>query len=142
MKNLILLFIPLALHNIANGQDIKNEKSSVEKIIFVSGGMSNESRVFIKYVADLTKKTNPKICFVPTASADNSYNMVTWYANCVDLPVRPYVIRTFLNSPPSQQTFEESIMTMDAIMVGGGNPLIKLGIWRNKGITPLLTKAK
>src|SRR6478609_542235 len=108
-------------------KETKNE-SAVDKIILVSGSMSNDKE-FIQYVAGLTKKANPKICFVPTASADNPYAIAYWYATCAELPVHPYVMRTFLNASPDQMTFEETIMSMDAIIVGGGGTLNMIGIW-------------
>jgi peptidase E len=78
---------------------------------------------------------------VPTAAADNADDMVTWYSNCVDLPLRPFVLRTFLTADSSQQTFEEKILSMDAIIVGGGSTLNMLGIWKAQGIDTVLRKA-
>lgn len=142
MKNLSFLFLtlilriaPISQNTIANG----DEKNAVEKIIFVTDGYDNKT--YIKYIANLTKKNNPKICFVPTASADNANSIVAWYVICTDLPLRPYVLKTFQNSSPSQQTFEEMIMSMDAIIVGGGNTLNMLAIWKAQGIDTVLRKA-
>jgi dipeptidase E len=140
MKKLSLLLIAFAIPLISISQNNTASNGSVDKIILVSGSMSND-KAFIKYVAELTKKVNPKICYVPTASADNANSMVNWFINCADLPVRPFVMRTFLNSSPSQQTFEELIMSMDAIIVGGGSTLNMLGIWKMQGIDTLLKKA-
>src|ERR1700722_17498644 len=97
------------------------------RTIFITGG--DFSAAFIKYVIALTKKTNPKICFIPTASADNPGGRVAWYERCTDLPMKLYVLRTFINSSPEQQSFEEIIMNMDAIIVGGGNTLNMMAIW-------------
>src|SRR5215467_1859947 len=111
MRNIYLVFTLTICMN-ATSQTEKTastEKNSVDKIICISGSMSYDSKAFIKYVAALTGKPNPKICYVPTASADNPYGIVTWYASCVDLPVRPFVLRTFVTADPSQETFEETI---------------------------------
>jgi peptidase E len=142
MKNVFLLFLTLILRMISIGQNTiarGDEKRAVEKIIFVTDAYDN--RIFIKYIAELTGKNNPKICFVPTASADNPNSIIAWYVSCTDLPLRPYVMKTFLNSSPSQQTFEEMIMSMDAIIVGGGSTLNMLAIWRAQGIDTVLRKA-
>ena len=118
MRNILLIaFIVLAGNVIAQ-----------DKTIFVTGG--SFGRPYIQYVASLTKKTNPKICFVPTASADNPYGIANWYSNCEDLPVRPYVLRTFINSNPNQKSWEEMILGMDAIIVGGGSTLNMMAIWK------------
>jgi len=117
------------------GQDTtKNNKT-----IFVTGG--SFGKPYILYVASLTNKPNPKICFVPTASADNANGIANWYATCEDLPVKPYVLRTFINSNPTQKTFEEIILSMDAIIVGGGSTLNMMAIWKAQGIDTVLRKA-
>jgi peptidase E len=118
------------------GQDTTK---AINKTIFVTGG--SFGRPYIQYLASLTNKPNPKICFVPTASADNAQGIANWYANCEDLPVRPYVLRTFINSSPGQKSFEEMIMSMDAIIVGGGNTLNMIAIWKAQGIDTVLKKA-
>jgi peptidase E len=101
------------------------------RTIFITGG--NFGSTFISYVAALTKKPNPKICFIPTASADDPNSIIRWYQVCAELPVKPYVLRTFLNSSPDQKTFKEIIMSMDAIVVGGGSTLNMMAIWRAQG---------
>ncbi len=107
--------------------------------IFATGGELNET--FLRYIIDLTKKTDPKICFVPTAGADNPYAINWWYEMCLKLPVKPSVLRTFINSSPDQSTFEETLLSMDAIVVGGGNTLNMMAIWKAQGIDTVLRKA-
>jgi peptidase E len=114
-------------------------KKQIEKTIFIYGG--NFNKVFIRYVASLTQKPNPKICFIPTASADNESYINYWYSNCVELPLRPYVLKTFINSSPDQKTFEEEILSFDAIIVGGGSTLNMIAIWKAQGIDTTLRKA-
>ena len=144
MRNIYLVLTALTICMSATSQTAKTagtEKNSADKIICISGSLSNDSKAFIRYIAALTGKPNPKICYIPTASADNPYGIVTWYSTCVDLPVRPFVLRTFLNADSSQETFEETILSMDAIIVGGGNTLNMLGIWKVQGIDTVLRKA-
>ncbi len=139
MRSLKIFLLAFAFFQIARGQDTTSK--TTDKIIFVAGDAFEDSKLFIKYVASLTHKTNPKICLIPTASADNPYAIVPWYSACVDLPIRPFVMRTFVSASPSQQTFEEFILGMDAIIVGGGNTLNMLGIWKAQGIDTVLKKA-
>jgi peptidase E len=144
MRNVYLVFTALIIcvSSISQTNKIAGaDKNPVDKIICASGGMSGNSQAFIRYVASLTGKSDPKICFVPTASADNAYGVVTWYSTCVGLPVRPYVLWTFLNADSSQQTFEETILSMDAVIVGGGSTLNMLGIWKAQGIDTVLREA-
>jgi dipeptidase E len=134
---LIIIIITILFSATIFGQATLN--TNTDRIIFVSGG--DFSKPFIKYVASLTNKPNPKICFIPTASADNPYAINGWYGSCVELPLRPYVLRTFINSAPNQKTFEETLLDMDAIVVGGGSTLNMLAIWKAQGIDTVLKKA-
>ena len=135
-RKLYLTLIVFILFGSLYGQDTTKK---ADKTIFVTGG--NFGRSYIQYLASLTNKPTPKICFVPTASADNAQSIANWYANCEDLPVKPYVLRTFINSNPNQKSFEEIIMSMDAIVVGGGNTLNMIAIWKAQGIDTILKKA-
>jgi peptidase E len=122
------------------GQVKKEDKNvTKDKTIFVTGGVFDQ--VYIKYVAGLTGKSNPKICYIPTASGDNPAAIARWYSYCEDLPIRPYVLRTFINSSTSPKTFEEIVMSMDVIIVSGGNTLNMLAVWKAHGIDTLLRKA-
>src|SRR4030095_4827909 len=137
MKSKYFLLLIVFLFSIEmQGQDTTIK---IDKTIFITGG--SFGRQYIQYLASLTNKPNPRICFVPTASADNVQGIANWYANCEDLPLKPYVLRTFINSSPNQKSFEEIIMSMDAIIVGGGNTLNMIAIWKAQGIDTVLRKA-
>jgi dipeptidase E len=139
IKFFTIVFIFQACFGQAPNINSNTSKTQIEKTIFIYGGGLN--KLFIKYVAGLTNKPNPRICFVPTASADNPAGIVAWYTYCEDLLIRPYVLKTFLNSSPNQLTFEEIIMSMDAIIVGGGSTLNMIAIWKAQGIDTVLKKA-
>jgi len=111
----------------------------VQRTIFITGG--NFSQPFIQYVIGLTHKTNPKILFIPTASADKDGVILHWYEMTQDLPMKLYVLKLFIGSSPEQKTWEEIIMDMDAIIVGGGNTLNMMAVWKAQGIDTLLKKA-
>ncbi len=136
----IILYLSIFILQIAmaSAQEI-NSKKSIDKVIFVGGAGFNKT--FIKYVAELTNKPNPKVCYIPTATGDSPTTVLNWYANCEDLPLRPYVLRTFINSNTTPKSFEEVIMSMDAIIVGGGNTLNMMAIWKGQGIDVALKKA-
>ena len=114
-------------------------KAGATRTIFAYGGQF--TKPFMRYVIALTKKENPRICFLPTASADNAGGIVAWYEVCQDLPMRPFVQKTFVASYTEQKTFEENLLSMDAIIVGGGNTLNMIAIWKAQGIDTVLRKA-
>lgn len=110
-----------------------------DKTIFVYG--NGMEKAFIRYVARLTQKKNPTICFVTTASADHP-GVIKYLQELVsDLSLKPKFLLSFISSSPEQESFEELILGSDAIMVGGGNTLNMLGIWKAQGIDTLLRQA-
>ena len=133
----ITIFGTPACQSASSKSDVPNQQ--IEKKIFVYG--NGLDRVFISYVADLTNKQNPRICFLPTAAADDQRVVGYWYKICEGLPLKPSVLITFISSSPQQKTFEEEILTSDAIIVGGGNTLNMIATWKAQGIDTLLRKA-
>jgi len=109
------------------------------RTIFAYGGQVNKA--FLSYIISLTGKPNPRICFLPTATGDSPGYIAYWYGLCTDMPMRPYVQKVFINSSPEQQSFEDFLLGMDAIVVGGGNTLNMLAIWKAQGIDTVLRKA-
>jgi peptidase E len=55
--------------------------------------------------------------------------------------MQPHVQRVFLNSSPELKTFEANLLSMDAIVVGGGSTLNMLAIWHAQGIDTVLKEA-
>ncbi len=111
----------------------------MKRKIFITGG--GTWRGFSKYFIGLTGKENPKICFVPTATGDRESSINDFYASCEDMPVRPYILKTFISSYNTKRSFADTIMSMDAIIVGGGNTMNMLAIWKAQGIDVALRKA-
>src|ERR1700722_4003249 len=106
MKQITLSLLTLFFITTMNAQPTRTT--------FITGG--DFSTPFIKYVIGLTHKPNLRTCFIPTAGADNPYSIAHWFELCADLPVKPHVLLTFINSSPEQATFEETIMSMVAII--------------------------
>ena len=126
---------PFAQQSVLN-TDIHSGTSN--KVVFVYGGQINKT--FLKYVTTLTDKTNPKICFIPTASGDNPDYIESWNKMCKQFSFESHVLRTFSASSNSQ-TFEEQLLQMDGIIVGAGNAINMLAVWKAQGIDTILRKA-
>ena len=138
MKKIILSLLLISANPHIHSQTVAGSDTK-EKIIFSVGGDFNKE--YLQYVIGLTKKQQPKICFLPTAAADNPYAINYWYELCLGLPLTPSVQRVFVNSSPGQKSFEENLLAVDAIVVGGGNTLNMIAIWRAQGIDTVLRKA-
>jgi peptidase E len=141
MKNrrFILTFSILLLIVFCCKGQAKQFADTTIQTIFATGGDINET--FLSYIITLTKKPSPKICFIPTAAADNPYAINYWYELCLNLSVIPSVLRVFINSSPNQKSFEDNLLQVDAIIVSGGNTLNMIAIWKAQGIDTVLRKA-
>ncbi len=115
------------------------EIAITDKLIFITGG--DFEQTYIHYIASLTKKSNPKICFVPTAAADDDSLIDIWLSTCSNLGIQPFVLRTFISSFQEHLPFRELLLSMDAIIVSGGNTLNMLAIWKAHGIDQILKEA-
>ena len=108
------------------------------KILIAGGGFGT---TFIGYLASLTGKERPRLCYLPTASADRDSSALRWYQNCAPLNVEPHMQVSFINSNRMDQTFEEVLLSMDGIVVSGGNTLNQQVIWKAHGIDEILREA-
>lgn len=117
----------------------QNETSKKDETIFIWGGDINTK--FVEYVADLTGKKNPKVCYVPTASGNNQDNIKYWTHICESLQLDPIILKVWVSASEENKSFEDILLNSDAIVVGGGNTLNMLGIWKAQGIDKILKKA-
>lgn len=104
-------------------------------------GSGRHTVQFLKYMAEATGKKKPNLCFIPTASSEDPTYIDAFYEVCSQINVVPHVMSVWINSYDQKESFEEIISKMDAIVVGGGNTLNMLAIWKAQGIDVALKKA-
>jgi peptidase E len=107
--------------------------------ILIAGG--NYNTPFVRYMAELTGKTRPKLLFLPTASADRADGILTWYKTCSTLNVTPMVQESFIASTKQTESWEQVLLSVDGIVASGGNTLNQQAIWKAQGIDVVLRKA-
>lgn len=129
----------LSLSDIIVAESSDNKPADSRKKILISGGGLNKS--FLNYLIKLTGKKKPRLCFLPTAAADDPRVAVYWYQLCANLNVVPYVQNMFITSYYMKESFEDVLLSMDGIIVGGGNTLNMLAIWKAQGIDKILYRA-
>lgn len=108
------------------------------KILIAGGGFRRE---FIGLMAELTGKPRPRICYLPTASADAREGIIRFYADCAPLEVEPHVQESFISSYTQELGWDEVLLSMDGIVASGGNTLNQQAIWKAQGIDEVLREA-
>jgi len=73
--------------------------------ILIAGG--NFNTAFIRYMATLTGKPRPRICYLPTASADSTSGIISWYRSCAPLNVEALVQESFIASARQTRGWDE-----------------------------------
>jgi dipeptidase E len=121
------------------GMDLESLAPAATRKILIAGGGFGEA--FIRYMASLTGKKRPRLCFLPTASADGPAGMITWFRACAPLDVVPFAQESFVSSYGMNQSWEEVLLSMDGIVASGGNTLNQQAIWKAQGIDVILKEA-
>jgi peptidase E len=117
---------------------VPGAQTPTRKILIAGGGYGT---AFIKYMAQLTGKARPKLCYLPTASADSATGIITWYRNSAPLNVEPSHQESFIASTRQTRTWDEVFLSVDGIVCSGGNTLNQQAIWRAQGIDKVLRQA-
>src|SRR5882724_8111442 len=112
-------------------------------IVAIGGGeiRTRETLPIDREIIRLSKKKNPRLLFIPTASSDSE---IYWKR------VREYFggflkcktdVLLLIKEQPSKQQIRTRILSADIIYVGGGNTLQMMRIWRRLGVGKLLISA-
>jgi len=113
--------------------------SQLGDIIAIGGGgfgRNPNSRVIEQYILDQTSISNPKICFIPTASAEDKGYIVNFYKSFSKLDCEPTHLNLFERTP----NLRSIINKQDIIFVGGGNTKSMLAVWKEWKLDILLKK--
>src|SRR5262245_47233736 len=94
--------------------------TSARKILIAGGGFGT---TFIRYMAELTGKPRPKLCYLPTATGDSPSSIISWFRSCASLNVEASVQESFIASTRQARSWEEVFLSVDGIVVSGGNTL-------------------
>jgi len=111
---------------------------ATRKILIAGGGFRTP---FIRYLAELTGKERPRLCYLPTASADRPDGIIRWYQDCAPLDVIPSHQESFISSYRMDRSWEDVFLSVDGIVVSGGNTLNQQVIWKAQGIDVILREA-
>ena len=113
----------------------------MRQIIALGGGgfsMEPENPALDRYILDQAGRSNPAVCFLPTASGDADGYVVKFYAAFSVLDCRPCHLSMFGRTPADLGAF---LLEQDVIYVGGGNTRSMLAVWREWGLDVALRAA-
>ncbi|MDA7856555.1 peptidase E [Gammaproteobacteria bacterium] len=112
----------------------------MKQIISIGGGGFGRSLGELrieKYIINQCKSNKPKICFIPTATGDDSGYINNFYRAFNSLDCIPSDISFFKRTI----NLREHILNQDIIFVGGGNTKSMLAVWREWGLDIILKEA-
>ena len=110
------------------------------QIIAIGGGGFGRNPgqgIIEKYILDQALKSNPHICFIPTATGDDLTYKESYYSTFTKLKCTPTHLDFFKRTPNLKQLIEKQ----DIIFVGGGNTKSMLAVWRDWGLNVILQDA-
>ncbi|KPL59906.1 peptidase E [Rossellomorea vietnamensis] len=113
----------------------------MKQIIAMGGGgfsMEPDNLLLDQYIINQSKASEPKVCFLPTASGDAENYIERFYKAFNSLSCEPSHLSLF---KPSTRDLEGFLLEKDIIYVGGGNTKNMLALWREWGIDSILRQA-
>jgi peptidase E len=108
-------------------------------IVGLGGGGDTKEQTdrLYEYILGLTGKERPRVLFIPTAIAEDSDYIVSFYERFASRGEASH-LETF---PWPPENLREVILSQDVINVSGGNTANMLAIWKVHGIDTLLREA-
>lgn len=105
-------------------------------LVAMGGGGFSSSKGFAatsldRYILSLTDATNPLVCFVPTASADDGIYVSRFINAYSPLGVRTSILTLWSGAADAIARMDE----VDVFVVGAGNTLNMLALWNAHGLS-------
>jgi peptidase E len=89
------------------------------------------------YILRQSRRPDPSVCFIGTATGDSSVYLAKFYASYARLGCRPTHLPLFERTPDVRSL----LLRQDVIYVGGGNTKSMLAVWREWGMPEILREA-
>lgn len=111
------------------------------QIVAMGGGgfsFGHDWRGLDDFAVGLTGASQPKVCFLPTASGDADSYIVRFYDTFPASGYRASHLALFTRTVSDLRSF---LLDQDLIYVGGGNTANLLAVWRAHGVDVILREA-
>lgn len=113
----------------------------MRQIIAMGGGgfsMEPENPLLDQYILNQSTKSNPKVCFIGTASGDSDSYIERFYNSFKNHSCIPSHLSLFKGK---DKNIRELILSQDIIYVGGGNTRNLLVLWKEWQLDKYLQEA-
>ncbi|MGH9687701.1 MAG: Type 1 glutamine amidotransferase-like domain-containing protein [Candidatus Acidiferrales bacterium] len=110
------------------------------QIIAIGGGglfLDSGNPPLQRYILRQVRRSNPKICFIPTATGDDSVHIAKFYSTFSKLRCQPTHLPLFERTP----ILPDLLLSQDLIYVAGGNTKSMLAVWRDWQLPKYLRQA-
>lgn len=110
-------------------------------IVALGGGgfsMEPDDPLLDDFILRLTRKRQPRVCFVPTASGDSDNYVARFYRAFPASRCEPSHLPLFHAGLPELNSF---LAAQDVVYVGGGNTANMLAVWRVHGMDKALARS-
>jgi len=106
-------------------------------IVAMGGGQWPDDHIY-RFIFDLADAPRPKILSVPTATGDSDRSIAAFFRSFSSRTWDPSVLTLFERTT---QDLRSLVLTQDVVLVGGGNTMNMLAIWRAHGLDEILREA-
>ena len=103
----------------------------------MGGGQWPEDPIY-RFVFELTGAARPKLLSIPTATGDGDRSIASFYRSFPAHSWEPSVLTLF---DRREQDLRSLVLTQDVVLVGGGNTVNMLAVWRAHGLDEILAEA-
>jgi dipeptidase E len=108
------------------------------------GGVGNyppETKLIDREILRLTNSTSASLLFIPTASNDSESYFVTVKKHFLKIGFSSVNVLYLSDKALARSQIQQTILSHDAIYVGGGNTLKMMKVWRKLGVDKMLKQA-
>ena len=106
-------------------------------IVAMGGGQWPDDPIY-RYIFELTGAARPKVLSVPTATGDNDRSVAAFFRAFPAGRWEPAVLTLFERT---ERDLRSVVMSHDVVLVGGGNTVNMLAVWRAHGLDEILREA-
>jgi dipeptidase E len=117
-------------------------------IVALGGGgfsMETDNSLLDDFILSLARRRPPRVCFIPTASADSPTYIAKFYrafsGRCIPTDLTLFDSPALPRRPTSSGELPQFVEDQDVFYVGGGSTANLLAIWRSHGLDVLLRTA-